>query len=232
MRKVSILIAGLVCGLALGVAAFAVVMLRRPDYAPNGTPPTLGQDTRRLQTELPLAASKKPYLVLDLLSSRIIYRISGLTPKTIPVKIDSIREGRRFRSLAPDALILLVLQARGAPREVIKPPDPGKPQDPLKDPNVFPPDPPSTYTLEFDRPVKIQILGDEHEGWRGRLSFLLRTVRQWLGKGPGRDEVEIRLSLPAPKAQEIYRGLYRGERILVLGVDGPPDGESPSVTEG
>lgn len=232
MRKLWIVAASLICVLALGAALVGVALLRRPDYAPRGTPRGLAQDTRRLQMELPLAASRKPYLVLDLVSSRLHYRISGMTPKTIPFKIDSIRGRFGYRPLAPQAMTLLVLKGRGAPREVIRPPDPDKPEDPLKDPSIFPPDPPTDYTLTFDRPVKIRILGEKKEGWRVRLAFMERTIRRWLGRGRGKAETRILLRLPASRAQEIYRGLYRGEKILVLGAQETPREAGSPVTEG
>lgn len=218
--------------LAAGIAAVTFMALRRPDYRPRETEPTLEQETRRLEVELPLAASRKPYLILDLLSSRLIYRVSGLTPKTLPFRIDSIRGAQG--PLVPDqgALTLLVLEERGAPREVITPPDPDNPVEPLKDPKIFPPDPPTDFILSFDRPLKIRIVGEKDQGWKDRFASLGKTVRQWLGKGRERRMFRIQLCLPAERAQEIYRGLYQGEKILLLGVEEPAPADPSSAGGG
>ncbi len=229
MKRGWILLAVFAGLLAAGIAVALTVNLRRPDYAPREAKPTLEEDTRRLEAELPLAQSKKPYLILDLPASRLVYRISGYTPKTISVRIDSIRGPGGYRPLAPGELVLLALEERGAPREVIKPPDPNQPVDPLKDPKIFPPDPPTDYVLSFDRPVKIRIMGEKQEGWRERLGSLGKSLRRWMGRGSGKGEIRIQLRLPAEKAQEIYRALYRGEKILLLGVESPEPGAKPSA---
>jgi hypothetical protein len=221
LKRGGILLAGLAVLLVIGLAAVLMVVLGRPDYTPRETRPTVEQETRRLETELPLAASRMPYLVVDLLSSRIIYRISGLSPKTIPFRIDSIRGKQGRMALAQEGQSLLVLQGRGAPREIIKPPDPNQPVDPLKDPKIFPPDPPKSYTLSFEGPVTIEIVGEKEGGWKDRLATFARSFRKWLGRGRGNGKVQIRLRLPAARAQEIYRGLYRGEKVLLLGLEEP-----------
>lgn len=221
MRRGWILLAVLAFVLAAGVGAIAFLALRRPDYSPRKTPPTVEQEARLLEAELPLASTRKPYLILDLVSSRLIYRISGMTPKEIPFRIDSIRGPGGWLLPDPDSLAILVLEGRGAPREVIRPPDPDKPVDPLKDPKIFPPDPPSDYILSFDRPVKVRIVGEKDTGWKDRLGSLKKAVRQWLGMGKGRGGLRIQLRLPAERAQEIYRGLYHGEKLLLLGLKEP-----------
>ena len=219
MRRGWILLAVFAFILAAGVASFAFLALRRPDYTPRKAPPTLEQETLRLEAELPLASTRKPYLILDLVSSRLIYRISGMTPKEISFRIDSIRGPGEWIAIDPGGLSILMLEGRGAPREVIRPPDPDKPLDPLKDPKIFPPDPPTDYILSFDRPVKVRILGEKEAGWKDRLGLMGKAVRQWFGTGRGRGGLRIQLRLPAERAQEIYRGLYHGEKLLVLGLE-------------
>ena len=232
MRRGWFLLGAFACLLAIGAVAVALFLLRRPDYRPLEAEPSLEQKTRRLEVELPLAASRKPYLILDLTSSRLIYRISGLTPKILPFRIDSIRGSGG--PLVPDqgGLTLLTLEERGAPREVIQPPDPDKPVDPLKDPKIFPPDPPSDYILSFDRPVKIRLLGEKDLGWKERFLSVGKTVRRWLGRDGGREAIRIQLRLPAERAQEIYRGLYRGEKVLLLGVEDPAPADPSAVSGG
>jgi hypothetical protein len=190
---------------------------------------TLDQETRRLELEYPLAATKKPYLILDLPDSRLDYRLSGMTLKSIPFQIDSIQKQGKPGRLIRGENFLLEIEDRGAPLEVIVPPDPNQPVDPLKDPKLFPPDPPTDFTMLFDHPVKVRFLGTKVEGWKERFQGVGRAVRGWLpwGRGSGKGEIRIQLSLPASQAQEIYRALYRHENVLVLGLSAGPGGDAP-----
>ena len=216
-RKVAT--AAAILGLLLGAAA-AYEAGRRGGFARSGRKPSLEQETRRLETEYPLALSKKPYLILDLLNSRLDYRLSGMTIKSLPIQIESIREHGKRGSLEAGRSALLSIEDRGAPPEVIVPPDPDKPVDPLEDPKLFPPAPPTDFTLLFDQPVKVRFLGEKQEGWKARMQGVGRTVSGWLpwGPGTGKSEIRIQLRLPAEQAQEVYRALYRSEKVLVLGV--------------
>jgi len=101
--------------------------------------------------------------------------------------------------------------------------------DPLKDPKLFPPDPPTDFTLVFDRSVKVRFVAMDLEGWKARMQGVGRAVKGWLpfGPGAGKDETRIQLQVPAVEAQEIYRALYQHERVLVLGLSEPE-----SVTAG
>ena len=216
-RKKSFALTVLV-GLLLGGVAAGLAL--RPDWRGRVAKPTLDQETDLLEMEYTLALSKKPYLILDLVDSRLDYRLGGMTLKSLPFEIESIRERGRKGVPAPGRLTLLSIEDRGAPPEVIVPPDPDKPVDPLKDPKLFPPDPPSDYTLLFDRPFKVRILGAKDEGWRSTMEGMGRTVSHWLPWGPGQgaNETRIQVRLPAAQAQEIYRALFRLERVLVVGI--------------
>src|SRR5262249_20714695 len=116
---------------------------------------------------------------------------------------------------------LLSIEDRGAPVEIIVPPDPTKPVDPLKDPKLFPPDPPSDFTLLFDQPFKVRVFGEKAGEWS--MSSMGKRFQEWLpwGPGGGRKETRIQLRLPAERAQEIYRQLYRGEKVLIVGAGEP-----------
>ncbi|HEV8335016.1 MAG TPA: hypothetical protein VGR67_01190 [Candidatus Polarisedimenticolia bacterium] len=218
--------------LVAGFAVIALLMSRAPEYPPTKVRPTLEQETRRLEAELPLAASKLPYLVLDLLSGRLEYRISGMSPKSIPFQIGSLRGAAGTASLDPRHLTLLVLKERGAPREVIKPPDPDKPVDPLKDPKIFPPDPPSEYVLSFEEPVRIRVVGERRITWKSGFTALRRAMRRWVARRAGKESIRIEIRLPAERAQEIYRSLYPGERILVLGIGSLKEGKTEGEKRG
>ena len=210
---------GLLVAAMLGFAAGGVYALlgARGRMLPPA-PPTLGEETQRLEAELSLAASKKPYLVMDLLNWRIDYRLSGMTTKSIPFRVDSVREKGKEGRIEAGKLALLSIEDRGAPVEIIVPPDPAKPVDPLKDPKLFPPDPPSDFTLLFDRSFKVRMVGEKTEGWS--VSGMGRRFKEWLpwGPGGGREETRVQIRLPAVRAQEVYRALYRGEKVLVVGL--------------
>ena len=208
-----------IVGFFLGGLA-GTVAGRKDRDSPLAARPTLEQDTRRLEVEYPLAASKKPYLILDLLNSRLDYRLSGMTIKSVPFQIDSIRERAGKGTLDQGRMMLLDIEDRGAPPEVIVPPDPSQGVDPLKDPKLFPPDPPTDFTLLFDQRVKVRFLGEDDEGWRATMQGVGRAVSGWLpwGPGAGRKEIRIQVRLTAEQAREIYRALYRREKVLVLGL--------------
>jgi hypothetical protein len=220
-----------IVGLILGSVAGRLAA-SRGDYDWPGGAPSLKQDTHRLETEYPLALSKKPYLVLDLLNSRLDYRLSGMTIKSLPIQIDSIREGGRKGGLHPEKLALLSIEDRGAPPEVIVPPDPDKPVDPLEDPKLFPPAPPTDFTLLFDQSVKVRFLGEKEGGWKARMQGVGRAVSGWLpwGPGAGKQETRIQLRLSAERAQEVYRALYRQEKVLVLGMGQEVSATGPALS--
>ena len=220
MKSWKKLVAVAAIGVALG-ALCARWLLPRPDYTPLKSRPGLVDETRRLEAEYPLAESKKPYLILDLLSRQLIYRLSGMTLKMVPFEIDVIRGVPNGERPAQDRLALLVLSERGAPREVIKPPPPGVEIDPLKDPRLFPPDPPTDFILGFDQPVKVRVVGEKDRGWKEHYQGIRKRLRELTRRKSGPPEMRIQIRLPAAQAQELYRSLYQGEKVLFLGVPGP-----------
>ncbi len=124
-------------------------------------------------------------------------------------------------TLSPDRLSLYSLRDRGAPVEVIHPPDPNRPLDPLDDPNNLPPEPPSSYTLSFDQPIRVHIRGVETDSFAPAIREAARTVKGWLAPeedegDPGETEVQIRMA--SNRSQELYRALFMGEKFLVWGI--------------
>ena len=216
---------GLFLAAVFGFAAGGVyaLLLGAKGGALPPAPATLGEETQRLESELSLAAAKKPYLVLDLVNASLDYRLSGMTTKSIPFQLDWVRDRGRDGKIAAGKMALLSIQDRGAPAEVIVPPDPDKPVDPLKDPKLFPPDPPTDFTLLFDRPFKVRVLGEKAGGWGMSMTGMGRRFKEWLpwGPGAGRKETRVQIRIPAERAQEVYRALYRGEKVLVVGLGEP-----------
>jgi len=232
MRRSWLIVAFCALLLVAGFAVIALLMSRAPEYPPSKVRPTLEQETRRLEAELPLAASKQPYLVLDLLSGRLEYRISGMNLKFLPFQIGSLRNAAGPATRNPAHLTVLVLKERGAPREVIKPPDPDKPVDPLKDPKIFPPDPPIEYVLSFEEPVEIRVVGERRISWKSGFTAVGRAMRRWAARRAGKESMRIEIRLPTERAQEIYRSLYPGEKVLVLGVGSLKEGKTEGKKSG
>ena len=220
MKSWKTLLVVAVVGVGLG-ALSARWLLSPRDYSPVKSRPGLVDETRRLEAEVPLAESKKPYLIVDLLSRRLIYRLSGMTLKMVAFEIDVIRGVPDEERLAQDRMALLVLAERGAPREVIKPPPPGVEIDPLKDPRLFPPDPPTDFILGFEQPVKVRVVGEKDRGWKEHYQGIRKQLRELIRSKSSRGEMRMQIRLPAEQAQELYRSLYQGEKVLFLGVPGP-----------
>src|SRR5882672_7916604 len=114
-------------GLFLGTGAGFLFSPSSRKLFESSSPGTLAERTRLLEMEYPLAASRKPYLILNLPAGRLDYRISGVTIKSIPMRVEGIESTRAGVEVGPSRLTLLTLLDRGAPPEVIHPPDPNVP---------------------------------------------------------------------------------------------------------
>ena len=212
---------GMLMGLILGTGAGLLLSPSPRRIFQSSSPGTLAERTRLLEMEYPLAVSRKPYLILNLPAGRLDYRISGVTIKSIPMRVEGIESPRAGVEVGPSRLTLLTLLDRGAPPEVIHPPDPNVPVDPLKDPRVFPPDPPTEYKLSFEpSTVQVRIKGDRRKGVHEVVrsaGSLLRDL--WGSRGEsGEKRAWIGIRVPAERAQEIYRALYRGEKVVLVGL--------------
>lgn len=212
----AVVAAGLAAGFAGGLAHAWLTRVRVAS-----TTPTLEEATRRLEIELPLAESRLPYLVLDLTLSRLEFRMSGFTAKSLPVVVEKLVGPQTGRTVGPGRLAVLTMTDRGHPPEVIRPPDPDAPYDPLKDPKIFPPDPPTDFILSFEQPVKIRFHSGETESLEKALRGARNTLREWFEREEGGEGTRIRLRVPGAAAREIYRTLYRGEKVLLVGVGSP-----------
>ena len=187
----------------------------------------------RLECETALGATRKPYVVLDLEGSRILFRLMGMTVREVPIQ--SIEAGRLLaaslsgRSQEPASSVagIFTLQEKeGDPR--LAPLTPEQIEAGLDDENAadaLPPEPPASYDLFFKEPVKLRIAGSPRSGAVGgvlaSMTSLWRDLVGRGGEGRGREvafRVTIRIEETA--AREIYRALVPGERWLVL----PPAG--------
>jgi hypothetical protein len=183
----------------------------------------------RLDCELALSATRRPYVVLDLGARTLTYRLMGMTLREIPLA-DATATGLlpAPRGAAPPlstAGILTLQEKTGDPR--LSPLTPEQIEAGLDDENTadaLPPDPPASYALAFRQPVGVAVAGVAgRKGIGGNLSALRASLVSLFrpgGPGKGRRALRIDLRVDETRAQEIWRSLVPGERWLVL----PPAG--------
>jgi len=229
-RLVRLLLAG---GLALAAAAgradkpAARVAADRPEA--RTTRADLDAARRRaavLESELALAATRKPYLVLDLGARSLRYRLMGMTMRDVPIP-DLAVEGLETSEGAPGtpllAGIFTLKEKENDPR--LTPLSPEQVEDGADDENAanaLPPEPPREYRLSFRQPIAVEVLGLETRGGvTGMWGRFVAALRRWHGPGGGDEaRLKIALHLDPDVAAEIYRSLIPEVRLLVL----PPGG--------
>jgi len=202
----------------------------------SGNPPTrddFESERRRvaaLESEMALASTRKPYLVLDLESKTLRYRLMGMTMREVPLP------GLRAKGLVPAspgtqstppslAGIFTVSEKDNDPR--LNPLTPEQVEAGADDENVanvLPPEPPKSYRIKFKQPVVMRVTGHESgAGVRGGWA-VLRALWDGLRGGGGKDgaRLEFSVRLEAGTSAEVYRSLIPDLRWLVL----PPRGFS------
>jgi hypothetical protein len=177
-----------------------------------------------LESELALASTRKPYLVLDLQEKELRYRLLGMTLREVPLPGLSVKglvaAGHGTKLDAPAlAGIFTVREKDGDPR--LKPLTPEQVEAGADDENVanvLPPEPPKSYRVKFVQPVVVRIAGQEsggkfREGWAG-----LRGLWDRLRGAGGEDDTRLELfvQVDAKTGDEIYRSLIPDLRWLVL----------------
>jgi len=230
---------GLAALAAAGVLAGAVAA-GAPRGAGNGATgaaaaaarPTRGdlESARRraaiLESELALAATRKPYLVLDLGARALRYRMMGMTMREVAIH-DLAVQGLQTAEPAPGAPLvagIFTLQEKeNDPR--LTPLSPEQVEDGADDENAanaLPPEPPREYTLTFKQPIAVEVVGREtRTGVPGMWGRFVAVLRRWHGPSGGEEaRLRIALHLDPEAAGEVYRSLIPELRLLVL----PPAG--------
>jgi hypothetical protein len=180
-----------------------------------------------LESELALAKTRKPYLVVDAESRRLRYRLLGMTMREIPLR--GIEIGGLKRSGAGGAPGLLALAGTVVIREKDGDPrlTPLTPEDVeagAADENVadaLPPEAPAAYTIQFRQPVTLRVEGLPES--QGAVAHAVSWWRRlWPGGSGGASRIDLRLTLRLEEgpAREVYRSLIPGERIVLI----PPAG--------
>jgi hypothetical protein len=180
-----------------------------------------------LESELALAATRKPYLVLDLGGHALRYRLMGMTMREVAIP-DLAVEGLETSEGAPGtpllAGIFTLKEKENDPR--LTPLSPEQVEDGADDENAanaLPPEPPREYRLSFKQPIAVEVLGRETRGgMTGMWGRFVGALRRWHGPSGGDEEARLRIALHLDPdvAAEIYRSLIPEVRLLVL----PPGG--------
>jgi len=198
--------------------------------APQFTRADLAALRRRvalLESELALARSRKPYLVVDAESKRLRQELFGMTLREIPVReidIDGLRRTGEGGVPGPLSLAGIVTLKEKDKDPRLSPLTPEQIEQGAADENVadaLPPEAPADYALTFQQPVVVRIEGipEKKTGVRGVLSWWPRSWSRGTAGG-GEILLSVTVHLDETPAQEVYRSLLPGERLIVV----PPPG--------
>jgi hypothetical protein len=178
-----------------------------------------------LESELSLARSRKPYLVVDAQGKMLRYRLLGVTMREIPLsglRIDGLRREEERGTEGPLTLagIVTLKEKENDPR--LSPLTPEQIEAGAADENVadaLPPEAPADFEVEFKQPLSLRV-----EGVAGKKSVWSPSSwlsRLWRGGGKGKEpRVRLTAHLEETAARELYRSLIPGTRLLVV----PPAG--------
>jgi len=237
-RRRAALAAGL--ALAAALAAGAAVLLHADGTAARATRADLAAERRRmarLESEYALAATRKPYIVLDLASGVLRYRLMGMTMREIPIgPVDVaglVADGGADGGATQLAGIFTMAEKEGDPR--LNPLSPEQVEAGADDENiaaVFAPEPPQRYRLTFRQPVAVVVSAEEARTGVKGVGAWLRDAAGGLFGRRDKDAAALRVALrlePAT-ASEFWRSIVPGQRWLVLPSDGlalPQAGQEP-----
>jgi hypothetical protein len=217
----------------LGWLACAALVLAAPAAAAAGgaraTRTDLDVERRRvaaLESEVALASTRKPYLVLDLGSRTLRYRLMGMTTREVALPGLTIKGLAAATTGAPPPTLAGIFTLRekdGDPR--LKPLSPEQVEAGADDENVanvLPPEPPKAYGLKFKQPIAVRVEGrPQAAGVHGVWASLIGGWRRLFGtQDDGEAQLVVSLTLDAGTAAELYRSLLPDEHWLVL----PPSG--------
>ena len=179
-----------------------------------------------LESELALASTRKPYLVIDLGGRVLRYRMMGMTMRDVPVldvDVEGLQTAEPAAGAALMAGIFTLKEKENDPR--LTPLSPEQVEEGADDENTanaLPPDVPREFRLSFKQPIAIEVVGRETRGGvPGMWGRFVGALRRWSGPGGGEEtRLRIALHLDPEIAAEVYRSLIPELRLLVV----PPDG--------
>lgn len=215
------------------VAAAALAAIGGPSYAVASERPTradlaaMQRRAARLESEYALASTRRPYIVLDLESGTLRYRLMGMTMREIPIgPVDTtglVAESDASGRGEHLAGIFTMAEKEGDPR--LDPLTPEEVEAGADDENVaavFPPEPPKRYRVSFRQPIAILVSGQEEgAGVKGVWGRVRDLAARLLRRGDSA-EVALRIAfrLDPATASEFWRSIVPDQRWLVI----PPEG--------
>jgi len=197
----------------------------------------LRREVARLEGELALARSRKPYLVVDAPAHRLRYGLLGMTMREIPasaIRIEGLARSGAGDEPGPLALagILTLKEKEKDPRLV--PLTPEQIEGGAADENVadaLPPEAPDEFSVQFKQPIVLRVEGvpEKKGAWTGSFG---EWGRLWPGGGGSGARAALHLAVHVDEtaAREIYRSLVPGERLLLVAPGGlllPDVGQEP-----
>jgi hypothetical protein len=185
--------------------------------------------TARLEGEYALAATRRPYIVLDLESGMLRYRLMGMTMREIPIApvevAGLVPEGGAASTGEHLAGIFTMAGKEGDPRQnPLTPEQVEAGADDENVANVLPPDPPKKYRVTFRQPIAVVVSGRvEQAGVKGAWGWVSERFGGLFRK---RDTtpatLEIAIQLDPATASEFWRSIIPDQRWLVI----PPEGRA------
>lgn len=188
----------------------------------------LRRKVARLECELALGRSRKPYLVLDAARRQLRVALMGMTVREIPlesVELSGLVRADRAGAPAPPALagVTTLSEKEADPR--LKPLTPSDVEAGAADENVadvLPPEAPAVYGLRFKQKALARVEGTADKsttGW-SRLATWWRQLWPGAVAGSGGVALGAIVRLDATVAREIWRSILPGEHLLFV----PPNG--------
>jgi hypothetical protein len=182
-----------------------------------------------LQSEQALAATRKPYVVVDLAARTLRYGLMGMDVHQVPL---AAAEAYGLRPVpageAPEprllAGIVTLKEKERDPR--LTPLTPAQIEAGATDEDaadVLPPEAPASYGLIFQQGVVMRVSGLGEGGTAGLLSSIAGWWRRLWGAGPrgsGNPGLRLVVTLEENAARDVYRSLVPGQRLVIA----PPPG--------
>jgi hypothetical protein len=225
---------------ALATAPFLYGAAARAVHAGSPTRADLDllrRQVARLEGELALARSRKPYLVVDAPAKVLRYGLLGMTMREIParaIRIEGLGRSDTADEPGPLALagIMTLKEKERDPRLV--PLTPEQIEGGAADENVadaLPPEAPDEFSVQFKQPIVLRVEGvpEKKGAWTGSLGGWRRLWPSWGGSGT-RAALHLAVHVDETAAREIYRSLVPGERLLLVAPGGfllPDVGQEP-----
>lgn len=200
----------------------------------------LERENRSLQKEVELARSKSPYIMFDVHSGILSFRVRGKSFKEYQVKAISSRGWGR-RPIAPEALWrrhegpLTIAEKEGGRQEIVPPSEDGAEaphggHDPGAEPDdatILGVKAPADYYIKFEEAVVFQVQSERRLSLRekavqraGEFAAAVRDL--WRTEDPD-EPLILYLLMDTETARHLYHSILPGERIYIS----PPP---PSVT--